>query len=225
MYSLHAVRTRSAHLHLDFFAVLRRMSASSAGILIPNGSIARRMPERSVGVVFAFVFIWLTIWCVREYFGFSLTSFGFFCYDVIVLFSITVDSIPPFGLFCQHQMERKMKKVLERIISLKDADSTAEFARTVGLHPQTVDNYLSEKRKISLEFIIRVCQNCNVSADWVLGFSSDRRGTSAPPSSLELQTLVSELQAENARLNAELVRVNGENVGLRYAVEALGKSK
>jgi transcriptional regulator with XRE-family HTH domain len=122
-------------------------------------------------------------------------------------------------------MLKKMKKVLERIISLKDADSTAEFARTVGLHPQTVDNYLTEKRKISLEFIIRICQNCNVSADWVLGFSNDRRGTSAPPSSLELQTLVSELQAENARLNAELVRVNGENVGLRYAVEALGKGK
>lgn len=107
----------------------------------------------------------------------------------------------------------------------KGADSMAEFARTVGLHPQTVDNYLTEKRKFSLDFFIRVCRNCNVSADWLLGFSDDRRGTSAPPSSLELQTRVSELEAENARLNAELVRVNGENVGLRYALEALGKRK
>jgi uncharacterized small protein (DUF1192 family) len=41
----------------------------------------------------------------------------------------------------------------------------------------------------------------------------------------EVLAEIAELKEEVARLNAELTRVNGENVGLRYAVEALGKGK
>ena len=111
-----------------------------------------------------------------------------------------------------------MKNILRRIISCKGADSTAEFARTVGIHPQTVDNYLTEKRKISLDFFIRVCQSCNVSADWLLGFTDSRTGTCAPsPDTASL--------AKIAELEAKLQEQIGIIKGLEMALKALGKGE
>lgn len=109
-----------------------------------------------------------------------------------------------------------MKNILSRIIACKYTDSTAEFARKIGLHPQTVDNYLTEKRKISLEFFIAVCRNCNVSADWLLGFSDSRTGTCAPAPDPAVAKKLAEAEAEIARLK-------GENFGLQFALKALGR--
>lgn len=47
---------------------------------------------------------------------------------------------------------------------------------------KTVDTYINGQRKPSVEFIMRVCSKCHVSADWLLGLSEDRGGSqSAAP--------------------------------------------
>ena len=107
-----------------------------------------------------------------------------------------------------------MKNILSRIIACKYTDSTAEFARKIGLHPQTVNNYLTEKRKFSLEFFIAVCRNCNVSADWLLGFSDSRTGTCAPAPDPAVAKKLAEAEAEIARLN-------GVIDGMKMSFEAL----
>lgn len=118
-----------------------------------------------------------------------------------------------------------MKKIIERINLCRGTYSVSEFAVKVGFPPQTVDNYLSERRKLSVQFLIAVCTNCSVSSDWLLGFSDVRRGTAAPPSTPELQSQLANKESEIARLKSEITRLNGENLGLRYALEALGKGK
>lgn len=118
-----------------------------------------------------------------------------------------------------------MKKIIARINMCRGAYSVSEFAVKVGFPPQTVDNYLSERRKLSVQFLIAVCTNCSVSSDWLLGFSDVRRGTAAPPSNPELQSQLVNKDAEIAMLKSEVTRLNGENLGLRYALEALGKGK
>ena len=61
--------------------------------------------------------------------------------------------------------------IIERIKSVQKAQSTASFAKTLGMTQQTVDQYLKGKNKPSLEFIINVCTAFTVSSDWLLGLS------------------------------------------------------
>lgn len=107
-----------------------------------------------------------------------------------------------------------MKKILARINLCKEADeSTASFARRIGVSQQTTHNYLSGGRKISLEFIYSICCNCQVSADWLLGFTDERTGTAAPVADAALQKEVEDLKRRLGELEAE-------NRGLKYAFDA-----
>lgn len=98
-----------------------------------------------------------------------------------------------------------MKKVLARINLCKEEDeSTASFARRIGVSQQTTHNYLSGGRKISLEFINSICCNCQVSADWLLGYTNERTGTAAPVADAALQKQVEELKLKLALANAKI---------------------
>lgn len=63
-----------------------------------------------------------------------------------------------------------------------------------------------------------VCENCHVSADWLLGFTDSRTGTAAPATDPALAALIAEKDAEIARLN-------GVIEGLRLAFTTTGKGK
>ena len=128
-----------------------------------------------------------------------------------------VDNVPQMRDICQQQMREKMKKVLERILLLKGDKSSSAFARTLSMRQQTVDNYLTGRRKLSVEFLHSICCKCGVSCDWLFGFTDERTGSSAPVSDSETAKIIAELEAEVSRLR-------GEVSGLRYALDSLGKS-
>lgn len=108
-----------------------------------------------------------------------------------------------------------MKKILARINLCKEEDeSTASFARRIGVSQQTTHNYLSGGRKISLEFINSICCNCQVSADWLLGFTDERTGTAAPVADAALTEKIKELELALAKANARIA-------GLEFALKSL----
>ena len=109
-----------------------------------------------------------------------------------------------------------MKKVIERILELKGGRSASAFARALGMRQQTVDNYLSSRRKMSLEFVYSVCCRCHVSCDWLLGFTDERTGSAAPVTDEDAAKRIEELEAECSRLR-------GKIEGMEYALAALGE--
>ena len=68
-------------------------------------------------------------------------------------------------------MLKKFTDVIERIRQLQGDRPNFEFGRMLGMTPQTVDLYMRNERKPSVEFIMNVCLRFNVSADWLLGLS------------------------------------------------------
>ena len=74
------------------------------------------------------------------------------------------------------------KIILTRLKDLQGENSVSAFARFLEMPQKTVDTYINGQRKPSVEFIMRVCSKCHVSADWLLGLSDDRGGSkSAAP--------------------------------------------
>lgn len=53
----------------------------------------------------------------------------------------------------------------------------SSFARFIGIPQKSLDNYLKQGRKPSLELVLLVCSKCGVSADWLLGLSPESRRT------------------------------------------------
>lgn len=61
----------------------------------------------------------------------------------------------------------------ERLNILLGDMSTTDFAKKVGLTRQTMGFYLNGDRIPDSLTLAQICKSCNVSADWLLGFSSD----------------------------------------------------
>jgi transcriptional regulator with XRE-family HTH domain len=93
-------------------------------------------------------------------------------------------------------------------------ESVNSFAQRIGISQQTTHNYLSESRRLPLSFIIAVCCNCGVSADWLLGFTNERTGTAAPVADAALTERIKELELALAKANARIA-------GLEFALNAL----
>lgn len=117
-----------------------------------------------------------------------------------------------------------MKKIISRILVLKEDDSVASFARTLGMPQQSVDNYLSARRKLPLDFIIAICHRCHVSADWVLGFTDERQGTCAPRPDPDSAKRIAALEAEIAALKTEKTLLEAKNAAFLESFKAIGKS-
>lgn len=109
-----------------------------------------------------------------------------------------------------------MKIFLNRVISLKGDESIREFAIKIGLPPQTVHHYLSERRKFSLEFLMAICTHCEVSADWLLGYTDDCKGSAAPTKGLAQAKEIEQLKALLKEKDCIIQ-------GLKMAFEAVGK--
>ena len=81
------------------------------------------------------------------------------------------------------------KLFLTRLKELQGDIPVAAFARFLEMPQKTVDTYFKEQRKPSVEFIVRVCSKCGVSADWLLGLSETRAplNVAAPTSVLPIK--------------------------------------
>ena len=69
-----------------------------------------------------------------------------------------------------------METFFNRLIELKGTQSTAAFARSIGIPQPSMDRYL-KGRVPTLEVLKLLCSVYNVSADWLLGLPE--RGGSA----------------------------------------------
>lgn len=61
----------------------------------------------------------------------------------------------------------------QRLNELMGEMSTTEFAEKVGLSRQTMGFYLNGDRIPDAETLVRICEKCNISSDWLLGLSGD----------------------------------------------------
>lgn len=66
-------------------------------------------------------------------------------------------------------MLKNFSGLISRIRAIQGDLPTVEFARRIHMTQQTVDLYLKELRKPSLEFLYNVCSTFDVSADEILG--------------------------------------------------------
>lgn len=108
--------------------------------------------------------------------------------------------------------------ILPRILAFNGKNSIRSLAKVLRMNPQTVDNYVSKRRKISLDFIIALCYSRQISADYLLGFTDDPKGTAAPVTDPAIK-------AKLAEKDAEIARLNGIIEGLRLAFTTTGKGK
>lgn len=114
------------------------------------------------------------------------------------------------------------KIILTRLKDLQGENSVSAFARFLEMPQKTVDTYINGQRKPSVEFIMRVCSKCHVSADWLLGLSDDRGGlqSAAPiPALTKSRQKVLDPSAtfsdEIAAIRRELNRQAGELAALK----------
>lgn len=119
-----------------------------------------------------------------------------------------------------------MKNLLShRLRELRGNYSQAEFCAKIGVPQTTYSGWEGGIKSPSANAIAQISNEIGVSADYLLGLSDERMGHTVYTPSPETLTKISELNAEIARLKSEVTRLNGENLGLRYALEALGKGK
>ena len=62
--------------------------------------------------------------------------------------------------------------VVERIKSLQGSLTNTQLANNLKMTPQTVDLYMKQQRKPSVEFICNICSYFNVTSDWLLGLQT-----------------------------------------------------
>ena len=68
-----------------------------------------------------------------------------------------------------------MEKFLARVVELKKTQSTAAFAKSIGIPQQTMDRYL-KGRTPPIDVVRKLCLVYGVSSDWLLGI-----GDGQPP--------------------------------------------
>lgn len=111
-------------------------------------------------------------------------------------------------------MQKYFDKFLLRLKELQGGESVSAFARRLGMPQNTLDCYMRGVRKPSVELLTRVCDTCQVSADWLLG----REPSKATVPDRALETLPPLAARSNAALLAELDE-------LKRRVSALEKSQ
>lgn len=68
-----------------------------------------------------------------------------------------------------------MQKIFIRHLKELQGDlSVTAFAKMLEMPQNTLDCYIKERRKPSVDFILRICSKCGVSADWLLGLTEAR---------------------------------------------------
>lgn len=73
----------------------------------------------------------------------------------------------------------------DRIKEVRGRVPRAEFAEKLGIHPQTLYMYEKGKRVVDVDLIQKICENFNVSVEWLIfggdGLQGAGRETPADP--------------------------------------------
>ena len=69
-----------------------------------------------------------------------------------------------------------MKKLTDRLKTLRGASSQAEFAKTLGLSQVVYGRYELGKREPSIDLLIHIGKTLDVSIDWLLGLIENQNG-------------------------------------------------
>lgn len=115
-------------------------------------------------------------------------------------------------------MQINFEKYFERLEMLKGSKNTSQFANFCKIPQPTMHQYLNRRSLPGIEAIMKICIAKVISADWLLGFTDDPKGTAAPATDPALAALIAEKDAEIARLK-------GKIEGLELAFTATGKGK
>lgn len=115
-------------------------------------------------------------------------------------------------------MLKKFSEIVSRIRTVQGELSTVEFARRLGMTQQTVDLYLKEARKPSLEFVLKVCSTFDESSDWLLGLT-DMRVPAVGTASDDLQQQIALLKKD-----VQIAYLRGKDDARREMAEAGGRS-
>lgn len=100
----------------------------------------------------------------------------------------------------------ELKQIMKsRLLELQlDYESATAMANRIGIPRQTLDKYLHGERTPTFEILYKICDRCDISADWLLGLS-DVRNTNTDIKAACKTTGLSELTVsilhENKRLN------------------------
>ncbi len=94
-------------------------------------------------------------------------------------------------------------------------DRTArEIAERTGVHPETVRRYLAGMAP-SLEFVVAVCREFKLSADWLLLDEGTMHRAPTTPSleNVPVPTLLEELHARADRFKSHIDAISADMVG------------
>ena len=99
----------------------------------------------------------------------------------------------------------------ERIKSIRGRTPRAEFAETLGIHPQTLYMYEKGKRVVDVELIQRICAKFDVPVEWLIfgegGLRDAEHGGGADP---RLQTRLAEQEALLAEQDIKITQLTNE---------------
>jgi len=99
----------------------------------------------------------------------------------------------------------------ERIKIIRGRTPRAEFAETLGIHPQTLYMYEKGKRVVDVELIQRICAKFNVPVEWLIfgegGLRNADYGGGADP---RLQTRLAEQEALLAEQDVKITQLTNE---------------
>ena len=84
---------------------------------------------------------------------------------------------------------------LSRLKQLQGKNSTAAFARILGINQKTLDHLVKGERKPSVEVVIAICSKLDVSADWLLGLPERGKSGDGAADALKVAALKGAIQA------------------------------
>lgn len=103
----------------------------------------------------------------------------------------------------------------ERLLKLQGEMSITEFADMLGLTRQTVGYYINGDRIPDSEKLLQICKRCDVSADYLLGLTSDPKRTPSVMDELALsETSVNWLK------NVKAGHIYGGNYDINWLFES-----
>jgi len=108
-----------------------------------------------------------------------------------------------------------MNNFSDRLSSLLEGSTQAEFACLLGVHLNSFSSWLRGERYPSYDAILKICTEKCVSADWLLGLSEVKEKAADPPSGAACpgcarrDDQIDELFLQLKALRAELQKKSG----------------